>query len=153
MRGPAIALLLVLVAALVILFQGPGSRAQIDSANQPMVTTAPQNLELLARVEILESKLASQSQDWMLRDLQQRMSVIEQMVDRLRPTKRESTSSQLDANRSHRELEDFQRQVSSVESKLKSVQGDLSPLKRELSSLQQKVRELDTTVSRIDYRR
>lgn len=153
MRGPAIALLLVLVAALVLLFQRPDTRAQIESANQATDSLGPQNIELLARVELLESKLASQSQDRMLRDLQQRISVLEQKVNRLGSTGRGSTSGQLDASRSRRDFGDIQRQVSSVESKLTSVQRDLSPLKQEISSLKQKVRELDTTVARIDYRR
>lgn len=153
MRGPAIALLLVLAAALVFLSQRSDTRAQVESVNRATAASSVGNVELLARIELLEFKLASQSQGRVHRDLSQRISVIEQKMNRLGSTGRESTSSQLDATRGRRESGDIQRKISSVESKLTSVQRDLSPLKQEISSLKQKVRELDTTVARIDYRR
>ena len=109
MRGPAIALLLVLAAALVLLSQRPDTQAQFESANQATGESGDLNIEPLARIELLEFKLASQNQGRTLRDLSQRISVIEQKMNRLGSAERESTSSQLDTTRGRRESGDIQQ--------------------------------------------
>ena len=149
MKGSAIALLLVLVVVIGLLLQpSDTTRGQVDAT----IATSSPNEDLVARIEVLESTLASQNPQRILRDLQQRVTVLEQKLNQRSAAGREESSSQLDATRGHREFGEIKRKVSSVESKVMSVQRDLSPLKQEINSLRQKVRELDTTVARIDYR-
>ena len=151
MRGPAIALLLALVAAFLLLFQKPDTQAQLDSDGSASLAA---DSNLLSRVEALEMSLNSQRQGVELRELQRRVAALEQKLNDGRAVGRSSsTSGQLDTARRSRETSEIQRSLGSLESKLSTVQRDISPLKQSMSRLSQSVLQLERTVARIDYGR